>query len=144
MMMRALTIAGYALCGVAAAVLVVIGQLRPGRLAPLGRLLDRVFTSRAARDEALTGKQRIERSQHEQYVGLIHPQMPSHIEVIDAIVAVIALRPHNRVQLGECSRWNRLIERRPHHGSPTTCRVRVGSAPADSKHLPVALSEPSH
>ena len=49
MMMRALTIAGYALCGVAAAVLVVIGQLRPGRLAPLGRLLDRVFASRAAR-----------------------------------------------------------------------------------------------
>ncbi len=47
--MRELTIAGYALCGLAAVALVVVSRLRPKRFAPLGRVLDRVFASRAAR-----------------------------------------------------------------------------------------------
>ncbi|MCL2516373.1 MAG: DUF6186 family protein [Microbacteriaceae bacterium] len=47
--MRELTIAGYLLCGLAAVGLVVVGRLWPRRIAPLGRALDRVFASRAAR-----------------------------------------------------------------------------------------------
>ena len=48
-MMRELTIAGYVLCGLAALALVVLSWRHPRRIAPLGRLLDRVFASRAAR-----------------------------------------------------------------------------------------------
>jgi hypothetical protein len=48
-MMRDLTIAGYVLCALAALALAVLARLRPATIAPLGRLLDRVFASRAAR-----------------------------------------------------------------------------------------------
>ncbi|WP_348787616.1 DUF6186 family protein [Leifsonia sp. NPDC080035] len=47
--MRAVTIAGFVLCGVLIVVLVVQSRRRPLRRAPLGTLLDRVMTDRAAR-----------------------------------------------------------------------------------------------
>ena len=48
-MMRDITIAGYVVCGLAAIALAVLARLRPTTVAPLGRVLDRVFASRAAR-----------------------------------------------------------------------------------------------
>jgi hypothetical protein len=47
--MRELTIAGYLLCGLAGLTLVVLSRRQPARLAPLGRVLDRVFALRAVR-----------------------------------------------------------------------------------------------
>jgi len=47
--MRELTIAGYVVVGLAALALAVFSRLRPARVAPLGKALDRVFASRAAR-----------------------------------------------------------------------------------------------
>lgn len=47
--MRAFTIAGYLVCGLAAVALVIAARTRPKHLAGLVRLLDRVFASRAAR-----------------------------------------------------------------------------------------------
>lgn len=48
-MMRAITIAGYVVVGLAALALAVFSRLRPARIAPLGKALDRVFAARAAR-----------------------------------------------------------------------------------------------
>ena len=48
-MMRDVTIAGYVAIGLAAIALVIVSRLRPKRVAPIGKALDRVFTSRAAR-----------------------------------------------------------------------------------------------
>ena len=48
-MMRDITIAGYVVCGLAAIALAVLARLRPTTVAPLRRVLDRVFASRAAR-----------------------------------------------------------------------------------------------
>lgn len=47
--MRWVTIAGFVLCGVLMAALVLESRRRPERLAPLGTLLDRVMADRVAR-----------------------------------------------------------------------------------------------
>jgi hypothetical protein len=47
--MREFTIAVYAACGLAAAALVVLSRLRPRLIAPISRVLDRVFAVRAVR-----------------------------------------------------------------------------------------------
>ena len=47
--MRVVTIAGYIVVGLAGIALVVVSRLRPKRVAPIGKALDRAFVSRAAR-----------------------------------------------------------------------------------------------
>lgn len=47
--MRGITIAGFVLCGVAMAALVVQSRRNPLRIAPFGALLDVVLADRAAR-----------------------------------------------------------------------------------------------
>lgn len=47
--MRLVTIGGFVLCGVLMVLLVVQSRWKPDRIAPLGTLLDRIMTDRAAR-----------------------------------------------------------------------------------------------
>lgn len=47
--MRWVTIGGFVLCGLLIVALVVQSRRRPDRIAPVGTLLDRVMTDRAAR-----------------------------------------------------------------------------------------------
>ncbi len=48
-MIRAITVCGFALCGLAAAALYVQGRRKPEQFAPLGDLLDEAMNTRSAR-----------------------------------------------------------------------------------------------